>query len=403
MEETQQIENSTPFIIPQNKISHKKILVILVGLFIFLLASYGVFYGIVIVSKRNIEESIARHRNAYYAGILQNNPAALQNSFVDDIKNGLNDKYTKSDAYFVTHRFFDNGGNIYEIYDYVNSHPELAFLKEAEAIYPSIFKQIHEKVVPAVPCDRAMYAYLAYVEVLRNHGYTDIAAIGTMANQYAKLSYFLTVIAKDMPVKEGVKRSKNVKHDTKKALEFIKFAKSDVVNILNNKLTSDDVTPRDILVGLNQYAAALRYLEALSALQSATSTLISKSELADFNKQSKEIFMFTMDYSHRNVPELRHFTSILNASTLVILDSSTPEEVRVALYPVLDLDLKKTKLIDNSIIHKVLDSRFEKKAKNLDETEMDLYSKRNILMLAKKVPEFKVWLISNGWTEADFK
>ena len=33
---------------------------------------------------------------------------------------------------------------------------------------------------------------------------------------------------------------------------------------------------------------------------------------------------------------------------------------------------------------------------------MDMYSKRNTLRLAGKVPEFKSWLKSNGWVDGDF-
>ena len=127
--------------------------------------------------------------------LLGGDPKKLQNLFLEDIKNGKNDKFTKSAAYFITHRFFDNGGNIYEIYDYINAHPELAFLKEAEKIYPNIFDQIHKRTLPSIYVDRSYYAYLAYVEILNKHGYSDIAALGTAANQYAKLAHNNTAIA----------------------------------------------------------------------------------------------------------------------------------------------------------------------------------------------------------------
>ena len=103
---------------------------------------------------------------AYFDSLLSNNPKELQNFFLNDIRNGVNDKYTKSDIYFITHRFFDNGGNIYEIYDYVEANPELTFLKEAENIYPGIFKLIKERKLEPYATDSGYYAYLAYVEVI---------------------------------------------------------------------------------------------------------------------------------------------------------------------------------------------------------------------------------------------
>lgn len=372
-----------------NNISWKKNILIALGAIALVgLCIVGVYYYTVTVPKNKI----AKHNNAYYASLLQNNPTVLQNSFADDVKNGLNDKYTKSDAYFVTHRFFDNNGNIYEIYDYVNSHPELAFLKEAEGIYPGIFEQIKNKTLPATFVDRAVYAYLAYVEVLEKHGYTDIAAIGTAANQYAKTAYFAKTVSTEMTNKARVpSRVKYVERDSNKAREFLNLAKGDVADILDGKITLDDVPARDILVGLNQYAAALRYLDGLGV------------DISFSPKTSKEIFTFTMDYSYRFVPELNLFTSLLNASTLTVLNATSPYEVKDALYPILDLDTKKGKLLDASIIHKIIDSRFEKKPRLISDTNMDIYSKRNALTLAKKVPEFKAWLISNGWTDADFQ
>src|ERR1035437_752403 len=161
----------------------------ILGIIAIAIASFAVFLQFKASEARKID---TQHLDAYYSGILKNNPAPLQNSLVADLQVGANDKYTKSDAYFVTHRFFDNNGNVYEIYEYVNSHPELAFLKEAEAIYPAIFKQIQNGTLPKTFVDRSYYAYLAYVEVLYKHGYTDIAAEGTLANEYAKLAYFDT-------------------------------------------------------------------------------------------------------------------------------------------------------------------------------------------------------------------
>jgi hypothetical protein len=375
---------------PQNEFfGNKKAIFVILGIVLVLVIAYGLLYTFVVVPKQRMVDSAAN----YYRSLLKNDPTPLQNALIADIKDGRNDKYTKSDAYFITHRFFDNGGNIYEIYDYINAHPELAFLKEAESMYPKIFAQIKNRTLPSYFVDRALYACLAYIEVLYKNGYTDVAATATLANQYAKLAYFTTTIAKEMPAEEGAKRAAYAPRDAKKAVDFLRLAENDIVGILDGTITSDDVTPRDILVGLNQYGAAMRYLEVLG--------MASSSPLS--SRDSREIFAYAIDFSHRHVPELRHFTALLNASTLALLPSGTSEETKIALYPILDLDLKSDKILETSVVHRVLDSRFEQKPQDVGDTLQDIYSKRNTLRLADKVPEFKNWLMANGWVETDFR
>jgi len=361
-------------------------LIIIIGLF-----SLGYVYQI---NAKDKVKKVERDRNeAYNASTFRNDPTIIQNSFVEDLKNGLNDKNTKSDAYFILHRFFDNGGNIYEIYDFVNSHPELAFMKEAEAIYPDIFKQIQAKELPKIAVDRAKYAHLAYLEVLYKHGYADIATLGTAANQYAKVAYFSTTYAKEMPKQEGERRTRFVKRDIKKSLYFIEASKNEVKDILEGRI-SGEATPRDVLVGLNQYAAAIRYLKTVKGV--TTEASISP-------KSTYEIFRFTLDYSKRYVPELNLFTSLLDASTMALLEGDRSADIKKALYPILDLDLKKIKISERGIITKVLDTKLEQRPSDIEDVNLDLYGKTNTLRLAKKVPEFKTWLMSNGWTESDFK
>lgn len=337
----------------------------------------------------NGDRRVRESNDAFDSSMLRNSPTSLQNLVIHDLQNGINDKVTKSALYFITHRYFDNGGNIYEIYDYIESHPELAFLKEAEKIYPKWFEQIKRKELPPSFVERTLYVYLAYVEVLEKHGYTDVAALSTAANQYVKTAYFTTTIAQEMSKKAGAKRSARAPQDIEKAKVFLAAAQKDVSDILDGKLTEEDVTPRDILVGLNQYAAALRYFKALG---------INVSSL----KNDKEIFLYATEYAHRQVPQLVHFTALLNASTLALLDDSDPKEIKQALYPILEFDTNGS-FLPNSILHKVIDSRFEPKPDDVGSTNQDIYSKRNTLRLASKVPEFQTWLMANGWTEADFQ
>jgi len=373
--------------------SYKVVFVSIFTLVVFFFISFGVLYFFekdkankIAQRDKAYYESLLQSDKAYYESLLQNKPEALQKSLVEDIKNGVNDAETKSAAYFITHRFFDNGGNIYEIYDYVEKHTELSFFKEAEGIYPEAFLKLKNKKLPQTYTKESYDVYLAYVEVLYKQGYADIAGLSTAANQYAGNAYFNTNQSEG---ERGV-YLKNTERDIKKALEFLSASNDDVTKILEGKLTSSDIPARDILVGLNQHAAAIRYLEAMGINTVSTKT-------------SREIFTFAMDYSSRFVIELNMFTSLINASTLVILDSSTTEEIKVALDPILSFDIKKPSSYKGSVIIKIINSRFEQKLEGSNYVRMDIYSKRNVLLIASRVPEFKAWLMSNGWTETDFR
>ena len=336
------------------------------------------------------------NNQAYIDSLIKDDPTTLQKNFLNDVKSGVNDKFTKSDAYFLTHRFFDNYGNIYEIHDYVKGHPELDFIeKGAEKIYPKIFEDINNNKLSKKSNNNSYYAVLAYIEVLVDYGYTDIAALGTLANQYSRFGYFRYIISKASPSMSPKDKKANLKmaeRDIQKALEYVALSDKIVADIVDKKITENDMTARDILVGLNQYGASLRYLEAYGI--KATST-----------KTSKEVFDFTSEYAYKNVPVLVNYTALLNASTLKLASSSSSGDIRVALYPILDSKLGKVK--ERTVISKIIDSRFDTPPKtasgSLDSRYWDSYSKRNVVSLSKKVPEFKAWLMKNGWVEEDFK
>jgi hypothetical protein len=327
---------------------------------------------------------------AYALSAFQNDPSQLQDRFLTDLRNGTNDRFTKEYAYFITHRFFDNGGNIYEIYDYVKAHKELDFLNEAEKIYPDIFAQISKKD-KTVTFTQSMYAYLAYLEVLISTQYADIATIGTAANQYAKLVYFAKELAKKMPDDRAQSFTKNVERNTQKATEMISLGEKDVSYILEHG-GNPNVTNRDVLVGMNQYGAALRYLQAAGVT-------------VDTPVAADKIFSFSENYAATkyDVRGLQLFTSLLDASTLVLNPAAPPDQVRVALAPIIAFDVEKIKPNQYSIIYKIIDSRTHAIPENPAKIDLDVYGKYNAMLLAAKVPEFKSWLMKNGWTESDFK
>lgn len=331
---------------------------------------------------------------AYYDSLSGNNPSLLKENFVEDAKKGVNDKFTKSNAYFVTHRFFDNGGNIYEIYDYVNSHPELAFLKDAEGLYPKIFAQIKDGTLSREYSNTALHAYLAYLGAMERHGYAGLATRGTAANQYAKMAFLIKKVPEQFGPDSKVNVPEYLDKEIKRSLYFAEKAKEDVAKILNGELTTEDITDRDIVVGLNQYASAIRYYEYLGV---------------DFDspKTSKEIFAFSTEHAKRFVKELSVFTGLLDASTLLLDESSSIEDVRVALAPIMSIDSSKSPIKEGSVPDKVIKSRFEvipfyPGTQVLDKS-YDVYGKENAKGLALKVPEFKQWLMTNGWTETDFQ
>lgn len=407
------METEVPFQTQAGKSTgmNRKKVIALVSLGIILLgfAGYGLraFYENRIALKFRLNEALYSRINkrAYNASFTGNDPKSLQELFLNDLENGVNDKFTKSDAYFLTHRYFDNGGNAYEIYDYVNSHESLAFLKEAEDIYPGIFEQMRDKTLSPIPYSTSsLYVILAYLEVLDRYGYADAAALGTLANQYAKTAYFTKKKA-ELNSAKGVDISPVEKSiievNTRKAVAFELKAKESLIKTAEeNEFALDDLRDRpkvleekklegilahNLLVGLNQYAAALRYLEAAGADISVVGTPVS----------AADIFAFNMVFSKQFVPELEIFTSLLNASTLSLVSPDSIDALRIALLPILDFDTAETKPF--GIIIGIID------AKNSKFTGLDIYSRINITTLANKVPEFKAWLMLNGWGEGDFR
>lgn len=337
-----------------------------------------------------------RSSRAYEASLREGKPEILQDLLVRDIKNGVNDQYTKSAVYFIAHRYFDNGGNIYEIYDYINNHPELSFLKEAEKIYPEYFDFIKQKTAPPVFTNESMYALLAYFEILDKHGYADTATLSTAANQYAKLAYFPKKLGEENPELRPVKGEENLQKNVDKAKLFLEKAQKDVSAIIDGTFDTSIMLPQDILVGLNQYASALRILEVIG-------------NPFPSQKSAMEIFEFNRKFSTEIVTELRMFTHLLDASTFVLLSPTSTAQLEISLAPIYGYDTKVNKLRENSVLDKLIKSKDRRQAysvvngKRILVPNYDIYGKWNMVTLAKASPKLKTWLMSNGWKEEDFK
>jgi hypothetical protein len=111
-----------------------------------------------------------------------------------------------------------------------------------------------------------------------------------------------------------------------------------------------------------------------------------------------EVFAFATSYAYHNVPEFYLYLSLSNASTALLLASTTASELRHAVYPF--LDIRDKRLLQNGIVERVIRSRFQQDLIRF--RDLDMYSRKNVTELGRKVPEFQAWLISNGWKESDF-
>ncbi|MFA9262383.1 MAG: hypothetical protein ACEQSB_03445 [Undibacterium sp.] len=289
------------------------------------------------------------------------------------------------------HRYIDNGGNIYEIYDYVEAHPELAFMKEAEKLQPESFDRIKKRQLSFRYSDFGMYAYLGYLEILEKNGYANMAVFGTAANQYAKMAFYKKSIIEAQSNGEAQEypqySQKEVDRDREKALVFAEKASTLLLKLVTDPNSiADDSQSLDKVYASEQYASALRYLEALGASVS-------------YKPNAMLSFIFSMSYAYKNVPELYLHVSLSNASTLLLKDSVPVSEIRNAVYPFLDIRNPLHKR--SGIVERVLRSRLERGGTRFQ--EMDLYSWKNVSELGMRVPEFKSWLMENGWKNSDFK
>lgn len=273
------------------------------------------------VPKKNIEDVIKLSTTG-----AEQKP--LQDFFVEQVKSGKNDADTQAALMWVTHRFFDNGGNIYEIYDFVNSHPEIAFLKEAEKIHPEAFLLIKDKKVK--PYDiSSMVALLAYFEIADKYHYANLGMLGLAANKYAELAFISFNAANATNVhSEEVKFSKFYFEFKNKSLMFSMKANSYInertkltgkINDLENAGIRDDT----LLIGLNQFASAQYFYKGMD--MPFLSTI-----------PPEEIFAFNVDFARRKFVRLYLFTNYLWAVSLVNGKSANMLTVMVPLNNVIE-------------------------------------------------------------------
>lgn len=373
------------------RIKERRVSLVLVSILVILVLVLFMYSKM----KRDRANDRNRSDKAYYESLILDNPRPLQDMFAKRITDGGKSGISQSEAYFVTHRFFDNGGNIYEIYDYINSHPQLAFLKEAERIYPQIFAQIENRTLPIWITRRGRYAYIAYMEVLDKYGYAGPATWATLANQHARFAWLVQKHPEQFtlnPSTAGIDLDEYFKWHSEKATYYATKTRDSAVQTLDDEDLSD-TPPRDIVVMLNQYASTLRYLESLGIPFASP-------------KGADEVFDFVTNYARQYTPEFYVWSGFLNASTINILSPHRRIAMEEALQPLLEIEVSDTFMEKPNATAKIISAKsleYESfPGTNVKQHNFEVYDKPNIVSLAKSVPKFKEWLLRNGWEESDF-
>ncbi|MCF7843918.1 hypothetical protein K9M47_03395 [Candidatus Gracilibacteria bacterium] len=317
----------------------------------------------------------------YEESSLKNNPKPLQDLFLSKIKNSENDKDTKMAAYWIVHRFFDNGGDAKEIYDYVQSNPALSFLNEAENVYPESFKDLKDGKIP-VGTYAALYIALSYMEILDKYDYSDIAMLSTLSCKYAELAYFYKEMAKSATSTTVVDNHNNQRELALEKSQKYFHKTTDYINEIMESQgnLSKKIDKRDILVGVNQYFLAIAYYQNLKAPYASKYT-------------KEELFTFASTYSEKEVPILYKFTSYLYA---VALAKSGEIENRDSDYMdrLLSPFLRSNK--ETHVTKSILESKYK----------FHLYGRENLSQIGSHTSIFKKWLIENSngnWVEGDFR
>ena len=360
--------------------------IIISSCIVFLLAVATLLYYVYFFAP---EARIKKYNTSIEQAMVTGGGNQMRDLLLDDLRHHRNDMYTKYAAYSFIRTYFNNGGDPYEVYEYVHAHSELAFLTEAETINATYFESMRNKKVPHSYSDPGMYIYLAYLEGLEKNGYGDVATLGSLAGQYAKSAYYKQMVMKEK--KKGLLPTypdyteEQVKYDTAKALYFYSKVNDSVRTLSRVDISGEmnNVISYDMLDGLTQYAAGLRYLQAFGvAVPDAVDPVT--------------VFGFVTSYSRKHIQTKFYSTVLLDAATFV-LTSSDEGTLREKLSSFV---FNKKLESPSGIFRRIFDSRYEVSLSKF--ADLNPYSKENILEFAKRDKDFKNWLILNGWTEKDF-
>lgn len=320
-------------------------------------------------------------------------PVPLQNFFLDSVKSNSKDADTVSAVYWITHRYFDNGGDIYEIYNYIHAHPkELSFLITAETGNPTAFKTVQDGTAGKYSYE-SLQALLAYYDVLDMYGYGSIELWGIAANKYSELYRLIldTTGHKNITIADNgdtpISREKLAAHMIERAQYFAAKCASFISDNAgeNGKienLLNVQVRPEDLLVGLNQYNSAVLNLKGMKAVRADLYT-------------PEQIYEFSVNLAQTKVQRLYFFTNYLYATGLINAGDATVESVKKPLGRALEYAKVNKEFSPKRSMGRVLLSKTS--------GESSVFSYSYTKKLAALNSDFRAWLLANGWTEADLK
>ena len=366
-----------------NEATQKKIIIAGVLFVLVLSVLYGKDKIISFFSpaqNKNIEDVIKSSN-------LNTDQKPLQDFFVEKVKAGKNDDETQVALMWITHRYFDNGGDIYEIYDYVNSHPEISFLREAEKIHPEVFLLIKEKKVKSYDFP-SIVALLAYFEIADKNNYANLGMLGLAANKYAELAFnsYNAGNATSVPDDE-IRFSRLYKEFKNKSIFFSLKANKYIIertkitgkiNDMENAGLRDDT----LLVGLNQFASAQYFYKGMDL-----------PFLSAFTPD--EIFKFNVDFSRRKYIRLYLFTNYLWATSLLNGKSANIITLSTPLNNITEYGRANKNIRPEGSLSRIINAKTN--------GENGMFSFKNVKDLAVIFKPFKTWLIEVGWKETDFK
>src|ERR1035437_1594616 len=280
-------------------------------------------------------------------GTVQKADATPGGIFIADVTSGSHTLEATAHAYTFISQYVTNGGNIYEVYDFIESHPELSFLKKAQTIYPTVFNNVQQRQLPYTYSDNGLYAYLAYLEILEQQGYGGITVTGELAYQYSKFAYYMELILADKRKGQSLNYPNYTKAEidkvTAKATVFAQKADSEAVGILTNTTDYRDIASVPAFKGLVQYASAIRFLQTLDVTFSP-------------NDSAKDIFTFATTYARKGgLSDMYLPVYLSNATSLLILSNPNKNDLRNALVPFFSITAESAKV---GFVKQILNSKY---------------------------------------------
>lgn len=303
--------------------------------------------------------------------IRRNNPEPLQEYFLEQVKKGDKSSLSKTAIYFITHRFFDNEGDMSEIITYIDEHPELSFLQKAETIYPQTFAKV--KAGTGGTTDNLL-AYLAYLEILDREGYADVATLATASAKYIELYHQRQrALSGTDPYAAGF---------IKKATYFADAAEPKITELIaTNGIVAEEFSKDDVLVGMNQYGVTLAFFKKYSIPHKNAHSYI-------------DVLRFANTYAREHNLMLKQFAALNFHYALFItgeLSKEYAEEIRLG--EILLRDYPKKQYSKGKFIDKIISGE------RIGFNKEGMYGKKFINSILPLDPTLKTYLLERGYTQ----